>query len=138
MPTKEELLKAIADVSKLPDTYSKCQKLATFNILLYLLYPEEENKNNLSTQFQSTIPDLGESEFLKRIKGRELNYVFSVFDELMEALKALNPSLYANTLRRFEWTKRQVKHLPFLYEKNLKKFLKKLLTKLTQCDIIIV
>ena len=25
MPTKEELLKAIADVSKLPDTYSKCQ-----------------------------------------------------------------------------------------------------------------
>ena len=102
MPTKEELLKAIDDVSRLPDTYSKCQKLATFNILLYLLYPKEENENNISTQFQSTIPNLGESDFLKKIKGRELNYVFSVFDELMEALKALNPSLYANTLRRFE------------------------------------
>ena len=102
MPTKEELLKAIDDVSRLPDTYSKCQKLATFNILLYLLYPKEENENNISTQFQSTIPDFGESEFLKKIKGHELNYVFSVVDELMEALKALNPSLYANTLRRFE------------------------------------
>ena len=102
MPTKDELLKAIDDVSRLPDTYSKCQKLATFNILLYLLYSKEENENNISTQFQSTIPDFGESEFLKKIKGRELNYVFSVFDELMEALKALNPSLYANTLRRFE------------------------------------
>ena len=102
MPTKDELLNAIEEVSKQPDTYAKCQKLATFYILLNLLYPEEENKNNLSTQFQSIIPDFGESEFLKRIKGRELNYVFSVFDELMEALKALNPSLYANTLRRFE------------------------------------
>ena len=102
MPTKEELLKAIADVSKLPDTYSKCQKLATFYILLNSLYPDEDFKNDISTQFQNTILDFGESEFLKKIKGREFNYVVSVFDELMEALKALNPSLYANTLRRFE------------------------------------
>ena len=102
MPTKEELLKAIADVSKLPDTYSKCQKLATFNILLYLLYPKEENENNISTQFQSTIPDFGESEFLQKIKGHDISKVISVLDELMEALKALNPRLYANTLRRFE------------------------------------
>ena len=102
MPTKEELLKAIDEVSRLPDTYSKCQKLASFYILLNSLYPEEDFKNDINTQFQSTIPNLGESEFLKKIKGRELNYVFSVFDELMEALKALNPSLYANTLRRFE------------------------------------
>lgn len=102
MPTKEELLKAIADVSKLPDTYSKCQKLATFYILLNSLYPEEDFKNEFSTQFQSTNIDVGESEFLQKIKGREFNYVLSVFDELMEALKALNPSLYANTLRRFE------------------------------------
>jgi hypothetical protein len=43
--------------------------------------------------------------------------VLSVLDELMEALKALNPRLYANTLRRFEWTKRQVKHLPFFVKK---------------------
>ena len=102
MPTKEELLKAIADVSRLPDTYSKCQKLATFYILLNSLYPEEDFKNEFSTQFQSTNIEFGNSEFLKKIKGREINYVFSVFDELMEALKALNPSLYANTLRRFE------------------------------------
>ena len=102
MPTKEELLKAIDEVSRLPDTYSKCQKLASFYILLNSLYPEEDFKNDINTQFQSTIPNLGESEFLKKIKGRELNYVFSVFDELMEALKALNPGLYANTLRRFE------------------------------------
>ena len=102
MPTKEELLKAIDEVSRLPDTYSKCQKLATFYVLLNSLYSEEDLKNNVSTQFQSTISDFGESEFLKKIKGCEINYVFSVFDELMEALKALNPSLYANTLRRFE------------------------------------
>lgn len=102
MPTKEELLKAIADVSKLPDTYSKCQKLATFYILLNSLYPEEDFKNGISTQFQSTISDLGESEFLKKIKGHDVSEVFSVLDELMEALKALNPQLYANTLRRFE------------------------------------
>lgn len=102
MPTKEELLKAIADVSKLPDTYSKCQKLATFYILLNSLYPDEDFKNNISTQFQSTIPDFGESEFFQKIKGHDISKVFSVLDELMEALKALNPRLYANTLRRFE------------------------------------
>ena len=102
MPTKEELQKAIEEVAKQPDTYAKCQKLATFYILLNSLYPDEDFKNDISTQFQDTIPDFGESEFLKKIKGREINYVFSVFDELMEALKALNPSLYANTLRRFE------------------------------------
>ena len=135
MPTKDELLNAIEEVAKQPDTYAKCQKLATFNILLYLLYPKEENENNKSTQLQSTIPDFGESEFLKKIKGRELNYVFSVFDELMEALKALNPSLYANTLRRFEWTKRQVKRLPF-FVKKFKKFLKKLLAKVSQGVIL--
>lgn len=102
MPTKEELLKAIEEVAKQPDTYSKCQKLATFYILLNSLYPEEDFKNGISTQFQNTNTEFGESEFLKKIKGREFNYVLSVFDELMEALKALNPSLYANTLRRFE------------------------------------
>ena len=102
MPTKEELQKAIEEVAKQPDTYAKCQKLATFYILLNSLYPDEDFKNDIITQFQNTIPDFGESEFLKKIKGREINYVFSVFDELMEALKALNPSLYANTLRRFE------------------------------------
>ena len=58
MPTKEELLKAIADVSKLPDTYSKCQKLATFYILLSSLYPEGQLKNDMKSQSQSTIADL--------------------------------------------------------------------------------
>ena len=102
MPTKDELLNAIEEVAKQPDTYAKCQKLATFNILLYLLYPEKKNKNNISTQFQSTNIDVGESEFLQKIKGHDINKVLSVLDELMEALKALNPQLYANTLRRFE------------------------------------
>ena len=102
MPTKDELLKAIGEVSKQPDTYTKCQKLATFYILLNSLYPEEDFKNEISTQFQSTNIDVGESEFLQKIKGHDISKVISVFDELMEALKALNPSLYANTLRRFE------------------------------------
>lgn len=102
MPTKDELFKAIDEVSKLPDTYSKCQKLATFYILLNSLYPEEDLKNNVSTQFQNIIPEFGSSEFLQKIKGHDMSLVFSILDELMEALKALNPRLYANTLQRFE------------------------------------
>ena len=58
MPTKYELLKAIEEVSKQPDTYTKCQKLATFYILLNSLYPEEDFKNGISTQFQSTNIDV--------------------------------------------------------------------------------
>ena len=102
MPTKDELFKAIDEVSKLPDTYSKCQKLATFYILLSSLYPEREVNNGISTQFQITNTEFGNSEFLQKIKGHDINKVLSVLDELMEALKALNPQLYANTLRRFE------------------------------------
>lgn len=100
MPTKEELLKAIDDVSKLPDTYSKCKKLATFYILLNSLYPEEDFKNDISTQFQSTIPEFGSSEFLQRIKGHDMGSVFSILDELMDAVKVFNPKLYNNTIQR--------------------------------------
>lgn len=100
MPTKEELLKAITDVSKLPDTYSKCQKLATFYILLNSLYPEEDFKNDINTQFQSTIPEFGSSEFLQRIKGHDMGSVFSILDELMDAVKVFNPKLYNNTIQK--------------------------------------
>lgn len=100
MPTKEELLKAIDEVSRLPDTYSKCQKLATFYVLLNSLYSEEDLKNNVSTQFQSTIPDFGESEFLQKVKGHDINLVFSILDELMDAVKVFNPKLYNNTIQK--------------------------------------
>ena len=70
--------------------------------LLNSLYPEEDFKNDISTQVQNTNTEFGGSEFLKKIKGHDINKVLSVLDELMEALKALNPQLYANTLRRFE------------------------------------
>ena len=100
MPTKEELLKAINEVSKLPDTYSKCQKLATFYVLLNSLYSEEDLKNNVSTQFQSTIPDFGESEFLQKVKGHDMGSVFSILDGLMDAVKVFNPKLYNNTIQK--------------------------------------
>lgn len=100
MPTKEELLKAIDEVSRLPDTYSKCQKLATFYILLNSLYPEEDFKNDINTQFQSTIPEFGSSEFLQKIKGHDMGSVFSILDELMDAVKVFNPKLYNNTIQK--------------------------------------
>lgn len=100
MPTKEELLKAIDEVLRLPDTYSKCQKLATFYILLNSLYPEEDFKNDINTQFQSTIPEFGSSEFLQRIKGHDMGSVFSILDELMDAVKVFNPKLYNNTIQK--------------------------------------
>ena len=100
MPTKEELLKAIDEVSKRPDTYTKCQKLATFYTLLNSLYPEEDFKNDINTQFQSTIPEFGSSEFLQRIKGHDMGSVFSILDELMDAVKVFNPKLYNNTIQK--------------------------------------
>lgn len=100
MPTKEELLKAIDEVSRLPDTYSKCQKLATFYTLLNSLYPGEDFKNDINTQFQSTIPEFGSSEFLQRIKGHDMGSVFSILDELMDAVKVFNPKLYNNTIQK--------------------------------------
>lgn len=100
MPTKEELLKVIGEVSKQPDTYTKCQKLATFYVLLNSLYPEEDFKNDINTQFQSTIPEFGSSEFLQKIKGHDMSSVFSVLDELMDAVKVFNPKLYNNTIQK--------------------------------------
>lgn len=100
MPTKDELFKAIEEVSKQPDTYTKCQKLATFYILLNSLYPEEDFKNDINTQFQSTIPEFGSSEFLQRIKGHDMGSVFSILDELMDAVKVFNPKLYNNTIQK--------------------------------------
>lgn len=100
MPTKDELLKAIEDVAKQPDTYSKCQKLATFYTLLNSLYPEEDFKNGVSTQSQNTIPEFGSSEFLQKVKGHDASLVFGILDELMDAVKVFNPKLYNNTIQK--------------------------------------
>ena len=42
----------------------------------------------------------GESEFMHLINGRRLTDVLPLFDELIEAVKALNPRLYQSFISR--------------------------------------
>lgn len=96
MLTKEELLQAIAEVKERPASYSNCKMLATFYTLLDRLYPV----SNTQLQTVGAIGKYGDSEFLQSIAGQPSEKVFQVLDELMEALKTLNPKLYNNVIQR--------------------------------------
>lgn len=43
----------------------------------------------------------GDSEFLRVVEGTEAEKAWETMDELMEAVKALQPRLYEATIRRF-------------------------------------
>lgn len=98
--TEEKLIQAIEEVNNSPENYSNCQKLATFLGLKHYLFPENTNIQVSERHGNDVIGEYGESEFLKLIAGQPIEKVILVMDELMDAIKTLNPRLYVNTIDR--------------------------------------
>jgi len=46
------------------------------------------------------VGDYGTTEFYSAVRGKESKKVWSIFGELMDALKVLNPKLYNRTIER--------------------------------------
>lgn len=101
MLTKRELDGAIKECENAPTSYQNCAKLATFYTILDHLYSESKPLVEQSQQ----IDDYGESEFLQLIKGKDMQAMWLVMDELMTTLQAVNPRLYNGVMRMIEQAK---------------------------------
>ena len=96
MIPEKDILDAIAEVEKQPDTFAKAAKLATFYSLLDHLYPEPMGYSG------GTMGSYGQSDFLKAVSGKDEAHVLAVMDELMDAVAILMPRLYDGAIRKLE------------------------------------
>ena len=94
MFSKSELLDAIDELEMSPSTYQNAEKLATFYLLYEHLYTTREPINRVEQVEEVIISEYGDSEFLQLVTGKRSDDVWVILDELMDAVKALQPKLY--------------------------------------------
>ncbi len=101
MISERELLYAIKECESDPVTLSKVGKLADFYIIYEHLFGNKEKDMYSYSSAQSYAEEaLHDSNFSKAVKGKDFQEVLKIFDELMEALKILNPRIYHGVLER--------------------------------------
>lgn len=97
MLTKRELTDAIRECENLPASYQNCQRLATFYTIYDHMFPPEVRSE---IKAEKVIEDYGKSDFLTSVGGKNAEKVWTVMDELMLTLQAVNPKLYDGVLRK--------------------------------------
>lgn len=55
---------------------------------------------NFENQIENKINVNGDSEFLKLVNSKDQNAVFTILDELMEAIKILHPRMFNSVIDR--------------------------------------
>lgn len=90
MPTKEELEQAIHNLENMEPCYEVCQKLVIYHKLHDMYY------GGRITTYSS------DSEFMQASEDTEIDKLYSVFDELMECLKLINPKLYDSVILKLK------------------------------------
>ena len=93
MINPEELDKEILMLEKKDTTYANCERLAW----LYIVRDHVTGQQ----QRQPTPLDVsGDSDFLRAVNGRDSVEVWELMDELMDALKVLQPKLYSSVMNK--------------------------------------
>jgi len=105
MITKQDLEEAIAECQgqRNPNA-STCLKLAAFYTIRKELFGEEKKAEQPMYSYASepveTIQSYGDSEFLEAVNGKNVDDVMPVMDELMDAMKVLQPRIYDSVMRK--------------------------------------
>ena len=86
MPDKDELEKAITNLENMETSFEVCQKLAVYHQIYDLYYGGRKTTYNSDT------------EFMQATEHTKIDKIYSVFDELMECLKLINPKLYDSVI----------------------------------------
>lgn len=105
MIKEQDLLEAIAECQgeRNPNA-NTCIKLAAYYTIL-----DHITKNNIdqtpSIQYSfssqpNDVGHIGDSNFLIKIEGMDVEYVLQVMDELMTTLQVINPRLYESVMRK--------------------------------------
>lgn len=102
MFSKNELLDAIEELEMSPATYQNAEKLATFYVLYEHLYVKKEPVSRVESVNEVIIGDYGDSEFLQTVIGMKSENVWMIVDELMDAVKTLQPRLYQATIAKLK------------------------------------
>ena len=103
MITERDLQEAIAECQgeRHPNA-STCIKLAAFYTIYDHLFPQAEQVE-LIPQYSgddSSIPDYGDTEFLRAIRGKDHAEMWAIMNELMDTVQVINPRLYDGVMRQ--------------------------------------
>lgn len=104
MITERDLDEAIAECQgqRNPNT-TTCIKLAAFLIIREHLFPEQEETMTKGHSYApGPITYESGTEFADLVRGLPWDEVLPIIDELMDALRVLNPKLYESVLRKLE------------------------------------
>lgn len=113
MITEKDLQEAIAECQgqRNPNA-ATCIKLAAFLIIQRELYGEQTQTEPIRSSYSfSNVPEstvenkignYGDTEFLQAISGKDAEYIWSIMDELMSVLQAVNPRLYNGVIRKID------------------------------------
>ena len=85
-----------------------CIKLAAYLTILDTLYPSKtdapvkiiEKPPVKEVENTNIIGDLGDTEFYKAVKGKDINEVMAVFNELMDTVYVMNKRLYDGVMHQ--------------------------------------
>lgn len=103
MITEKELLQAIRECEADPVTPNKASKLADFYIIYDHLFGDPvDTEYSYKAPADEKIKVSGESEFFKKINGKDSEKVWSVIDELVSVIQVINPRLYEGVLRKLD------------------------------------
>ena len=100
MFSESELLKAIEELEKAPLTFQNAEKLATFYVLYDHLFADQNSEKNIEPVREVTINRYEGSTLYDVIAGRNAKSVWRVINELMKAVKAMQPKLYEATINK--------------------------------------
>ena len=101
MITEKELMAAIKECESEPITPNKVSKLADFYIIYEHLFGQPvDTAYSYAPSAEKVICTDGGTEFLQAVNGKDAEKVMAVVDELLEAVKVLQPRMYDGVLRR--------------------------------------
>ena len=94
MITEKDLTDAIRECESEPITPNKVSKLADFYIIYEHLFGQPvDTSYSYAPQAEKVIYTDGGNKFLQAVNGKDTEKVMAIIDELMEAVKILQPRM---------------------------------------------
>lgn len=101
MITEKELIDAIRECESEPVTLAKVSKLADFyTVYDHLFGMPVDDGYSYAGNVENIIQTNSDTEFLLIVNGKDAEKVLMVIDELLEAIKLLQPRMYDGVMRR--------------------------------------
>lgn len=102
MITRQDLEEAIAECQgqRNPNA-NTCLKLAAFYTIRKELFGEEKEAEQIPAMYSyAPAPEEDDSEFLGAVRGKRMEDVLPIFDELMDSMMILQPKIYDSVMRK--------------------------------------